>query len=82
MPYVEHASSKSRASLQRILRSAPKWFCESVDRERRSQNLDPLNVTGLPNDQGSPEQLLATEHALLLRKVELLLNEAERLKSN
>jgi hypothetical protein len=79
---MQRADQAANRNLERILRSSPKWFCENVNAERESRGLDRIDVVGLPNDQGSPEQLRASRHASVLRQVERLQNEATRLKNN
>ncbi len=66
---IEYSSNKN---IQSILRSAPQWVCDEVDRRRQESHLPPLNIRGVPNASGTVSQLAHNEHALLQRKTELL----------
>ena len=75
MSFVERSDNKS-SSFTDILRTAPAWLVQEVSEARMANFLPPLPFKGIPNDQGTPEQIDANLHALTLRKVELLKAEA------
>ncbi len=75
MAFVERSDSKDD-SYNDILRTAPEWVVQEISQRSVERGGQPLPFKGIPNDQGSPEQLNATRHALLLRKLELLRQES------
>ena len=75
MSFVERSDNKG-SSFTDILRTAPAWLVAEVSESRMANSLPPLPFKGIPNDQGTPEQIDANLHALTLRKLELLKEEA------
>lgn len=78
MAFIEKADSRDR--VENILETAPQWLCDEISRRTYERTGEHITIRGVPNDQGSPEQLAANEHALRLRKLELLREEANELR--
>ena len=74
---IEYSSNRN---IQAILRTAPQWVSDDVDRLRKQSNLPPLNIRGVPNHVGTESQIAHNEHALLQRKAELLREQAIELR--
>lgn len=79
MSFIERSDDKG-SSYNSILRTAPQWLVEEVSEQRKAEGLAPLPFKGIPNNQGSPEQIDANLHALTLRKIELLRQEANEVR--
>ena len=75
MSFIER-SDGTGSSFTDILRTAPAWLVAEISEARMANSLPPLPFKGIPNDQGTPEQIDANLHALTLRKLELLKEEA------
>ena len=71
---IEHSDMKSTRA---ILRNAPKWVVDEVQEQRRLEDMQPLEFSGIPNHIGSESQIAENRKALLLKKVELLKDLAE-----
>lgn len=71
MAFVEKNSDKEDC-FNEILRTAPEWVVSEISQRSVERGGRPLPFKGVPNTEGTPEQLDATKHALLLRKLELL----------
>jgi hypothetical protein len=79
MAFIERSDDKG-SSYNDILRTAPAWLVAEVSEMRMQNSLPPLPFKGIPNDQGTPEQLDANLHALTLRKLEMLKEEANAVR--
>ena len=79
MSFIERSDDKG-SSYTDILRTAPAWLVSEISEARMANSLPPLPFKGIPNDQGSPEQLNENLHALTLRKIELLRQEANEVR--
>ena len=71
---IEHSDMKNTRA---ILRNAPKWVVDEVQEQRRLEDMQPLEFSGIPNHIGSESQIAENRKALLLKKVELLKDLAE-----
>lgn len=76
MEFIERSADRGE-SINSILRNSPKWVCDEISAARVAAGYSPLPFEGRPNTEGTPEQLNATHHALTLRKLELLKEEAK-----
>ena len=79
MSFIERNDDKG-GCYNDILRTAPAWLVEEVSEMRMQNSLPPLPFKGVPNNQGTPEQIDANLHALQLRKLELLRQEANEVR--
>ena len=80
MSFVEKNDEYKGGSYSSILRTAPRWLIDEINERRAENHEPPLPFKGIPNDQGSPEQLNANLHALQLRKLELLKQQANEVR--
>ena len=79
MSFVEKNSDKDDCYSD-ILQTAPRWLIDEINTRNADSGRGPLPFKGVPNDQGSPEQLDANLHVLNLRKLELLKQEARNIR--
>ena len=75
MEFIERSEDRSE-SINDILRNAPEWVCTEISEAREAAGYRALPFKGRPNSEGTPEQIDANLHALTLRKLELLKEEA------
>ena len=74
---IEHSDLKSTRS---VLRNAPAWVVSEVNEARKAEGMSPLEFAGLPNHVGTDSQVAENRKALLLKKYELLQDEADSLE--
>ena len=79
MAFVERSDNKGD-HLEDILRTAPAWLVQEVSEKRIADGGSPLPFKGIPNNVGTPEQIDANKHALVLRKLELLKQQANEVR--
>ena len=75
MAFIERSADRGD-SVNDILRNAPEWVCTEISEARVAAGYNPLPFKGRPNTEGTPEQIDANLHALTLRKLEMLKEEA------
>ena len=80
MAFVEKSDEYKGGSYSSILRTAPAWLVQEVSEQRMAEGLPPLPFKGVPNNEGTPEQIDANLHALTLRKLELLKQQANEVR--
>lgn len=81
MPRIERSTMKSRGSLQEIFNQAPRAWAEAANRNRIRQGLSPIETRhSQANSEGTEEQVAQNLFTLLLRKTELLREEAASLR--
>ena len=76
---VEHAHSRTRSQAANVLAGAPQVWVNAVNRNREEMGLDPIEVRGRPNTEGSDSQRAENYHMLLQEKIRLLLEEVDQL---
>ncbi len=79
MSRLEHAHNRTRSQAASVLAGAPQVWVRAVNRNREEMGLDPIQVRGRPNTEGSASQLAENKHMLLQEKIALLLDEVDRL---
>lgn len=77
---IEHSRRRSHSAIESILKDCPAVFVKQINEDREERGLDPVDVEGRPNTEGSLEQLQANRDLLLKRRVDRLMAEAEALR--
>ena len=75
----EYAHNRTRSQAASVMTRAPRVWINSVNRNREEMGLDPLEVRGRSNNEGSVSQRAANHHMLLQEKIRLLLDEVDQL---
>lgn len=77
---IEHAHNRTRSQAASVLAGAPQVWVRAVNRRRVNElGLDPIEVRGVSNNEGSASQRAANHHMLLQEKIALLLEEVDQL---
>lgn len=76
---VEHAHNRTRSQAASVLAGAPRVWVNAVNRNREEMGLDPIEVRGVSNTEGTASQRAANHHMLLQEKIRLLLDEVDEL---
>jgi hypothetical protein len=79
---IEHAHNRTRSQAASVMATAPRVWVNAVNRNREEMGLDPIEVRGRPNNEGSESQRAANHHMLLQEKIRLLLEEVDQLGRN